>query len=95
MCQNWVMKRKLCPSSKKDLTNQTLANVIRQLACLTQFAEEIIGESSNALANQQSRLESLSGRIEVLDQKVQVLNPKQVGTVINCLTKTDKEIYGN
>ena len=41
--------------------------MIRQLASLTQFAEEIIGESSNALANQQSRLQSLSDRIEILD----------------------------
>ena len=64
----------------QDLTNQTLANVIRQLASLTQFAEEIIGESSNALIKQQNRLESLSGRIELLDQHVQVLNPKHVGT---------------
>ena len=56
--------------------------MIRQLASLTQFAEEIIGESSNALANQQSRLQSLSDRIEILDQRVQVLNPKHVGTVV-------------
>ena len=64
--------------------------MIRQLASLTQFAEEIIGESSNALVNQQSRLQSLSDRIEILDQKVHVLNPKHVGK--RCANKKREQI---
>ena len=65
----------------EDISNQTLANVVRQLACLAQFAEEILGDSGNALANAHTRIYNLSERIEKLDQKVQILNPKQIGKV--------------
>ena len=63
----------------KDITNQTLSNIIRQLSCLASFAEEILGDAGNALANQNARIYNLSNRIEQLDAKVQILNPKQIG----------------
>ena len=62
-----------------DITNQTLSNIIRQLSCLASFAEEILGDAGNALANQNARIYNLSNRIEQLDAKVQILNPKQIG----------------
>lgn len=65
--------------TKTDITNQTLSNIIRQLSCLASFAEEILGDAGNALANQNARIYNLSNRIEQLDAKVQILNPKQIG----------------
>ena len=65
--------------TKIDITNQTLSNIIRQLSCLASFAEEILGDAGNALANQNARIYNLSNRIEQLDAKVQILNPKQIG----------------
>ena len=66
-------------TTTKDITNQTLSNIIRQLSCLASFAEEILGDAGNALANQNARIYNLSNRIEQLDAKVQILNPKQIG----------------
>jgi hypothetical protein len=69
--------------SFSDITNQTCSNIIRQLSSLASFAEEILGDAGNALANQNARIYNLSNRIEQLDAKVQILNPKQIARNLN------------
>ena len=71
----------------KDITNQTLANVIRQLSCLANYAEEILGDAGNTLANQHSRIASIATRVEAIDEQVQLLNPKQIGIVMFIISK--------
>ena len=53
--------------------------MVNNLSWLASFAEEILGDAGNALANQNARIYNLSNRIEQLDAKVQILNPKQIG----------------
>ena len=56
------------------------------MSCLASYAEEILGDAGNALANQNARICNLSIRIEQLDAKVQILNPKQIGMVTHLMT---------
>ena len=64
-----------------DLNNQVLANVIRQLSSLSQFADEILGDAQGHLVAQNSRIRSIGHRIDHLHQKVQALNPKASGMI--------------
>lgn len=76
-----LSRKPLDKSVQDDLeavTNSTLVEALKQLACLVVFADEIFQELTCQVKTIQSRTEKLKSNIERVDDIVSRLNAKEV-----------------
>lgn len=83
------LSRKPLDNSVKDdleaVTNATLVEALKQLACLVVFADEIFQDLTSQVKVIQSRTEKLKSTIGRVDQVVSKLNAKEVAVPVGTL----------